>query len=99
MSDPYSPLEKSMREYTKDAAKIRAEAYAEAVAREAKEARAALRDRFAAAALSGMHAKNNYHAGISTPQERARLAYIDADAMMEEREKRSQVDMEARGYE
>ena len=62
-------------------------------------ARAELRDRFAAAALSGMHAKNNYHPGISTPQERARLAYIDADAMMEEREKRSQVDMKARDHE
>jgi hypothetical protein len=99
MSDPYSPLEKCRREFLEDAAKIRAEAHADAVAREAKEARAELRDRFAAAALSGMHAKNNYHPGISTPQERARLAYIDADAMMEEREKRSQVDMEARGYD
>jgi hypothetical protein len=104
MIDLYSQLEKSIREYTKNAVKIRAQAYADAVAREAadavareaKEARAELRDRFAAAALTGMHAKNNYHAGISTPQERARLAYIDADAMMEEREKRSQVDMEDR---
>ena len=99
MIDPYSPLEKCRREFADDTAQKRTEAYADAVAMEAKEARAELRDRFAAAALTGMHAKNNYHAGISTPQERARLAYIDADAMMEEREKRSQVDMKDRDHD
>jgi hypothetical protein len=88
MIDPYSPLEKCRREFADDTAQKRAELYA-----------AELRDRFAAAALSGMHAKNNYHPGISTPQERARLAYIDADAMMEEREKRRQVDMKARDHD
>jgi len=93
MSDPYSPLEKCRREFADDTAQKRAELYAAALR---DRFAAALRDRFAAAALSGMHAKNNYHAGISTPQERARLAYIDADAMMEEREKRNQADMEAR---
>ena len=75
------------------------ERYREDVDRRRVAERAELRDRFAAAALTGMHAKNNYHPGISTPQERARLAYIDADAMMEEREKRSQVDMKARDHE
>jgi hypothetical protein len=63
------------------------------------QAQSELRDRFAAAALTGMHVKNNYHSGISTPQERARLAFIDADAMMEEREKRNQTDMKARDHD
>ncbi len=76
-----------------------AQAREEARLAEEAKARTELRDRFAAAALSGMHAKNNYHPGISTPQERARLAYIDADAMMEEREKRRQVDMKARDHD
>jgi hypothetical protein len=51
------------------------------------EARAALRDEFAKAALTGMHARDGYDEGLSTPEKRANLAYIDADAMMKARER------------
>jgi hypothetical protein len=98
MIDPYSPLEKSMREYTKDAAKIRAEAYADAVAREAREARAELRDRFAGYALIGLLQAGGDLADCGR-DEIAREAWRQAEAMMEEREKRSQVDMKARDHD
>lgn len=73
--------------------------YQRCVAEEMERERAELRDRFAMAALTGMHARDSYDEGLSTPKQRARLAYIDADSMMEEREKRSQADMKARGHE
>ena len=44
-----------------------------------------LRDRFAIAVLQGMHARDSYDEGLSTPEKRARLAWIDADAMMKAR--------------
>jgi hypothetical protein len=50
-------------------------------------ARVALRDEFAKAALTGMHARDGYDDGLSTPEKRANLAYIDADAMMKARER------------
>jgi hypothetical protein len=46
-----------------------------------------LRDYFAAAALMGMHARDTFDPGQATPQKRAHLCYIDADAMLKEREK------------
>jgi hypothetical protein len=97
MSDPYSPLEKCRREYAEEAAKIKAEAYADAVAREAKEARAELRDRFAGYALIGLLAAGDHHA--YNRDEMAVEAWRQAEAMMEEREKRSQVDMKARDHD
>lgn len=45
-----------------------------------------LRDYFAALALSGMHARDSYDEGQSTPERRASLAYIEADAMLKARE-------------
>jgi hypothetical protein len=44
-----------------------------------------LRDWFAGQALTGMHARDEYDEGLATPQQRAKLAYIDADAMLEAR--------------
>jgi len=44
-----------------------------------------LRDWFAGQVLTGMHARDEYDEGLATPQQRARLAYIDADAMLEAR--------------
>jgi hypothetical protein len=44
-----------------------------------------LRDWFAGQALTGMHARDAHDEGLATPQQRARLAYIDADAMIEAR--------------
>jgi hypothetical protein len=44
-----------------------------------------LRDYFAAAALTGMHARDAHDPGLATPQQRAQLAYIDANAMLEAR--------------
>jgi hypothetical protein len=46
-----------------------------------------LRDYFAAKALEGMHARDTYDPGQSTPEQRAHLCYIDADAMLRERVK------------
>ena len=46
-----------------------------------------LRDWFAGMALSGMAARDVFDEGQATPQQRARLAYIDADAMLDESEK------------
>lgn len=45
-----------------------------------------LRDYFAAKAMQGMHARDTFDAGQATPEQRARLAYIDADAMLKARE-------------
>lgn len=45
-----------------------------------------LRDYFAAKALQGMHSRDTYDKGQATPEQRARLAYIDADAMLKARE-------------
>jgi hypothetical protein len=44
-----------------------------------------LRDWFAGQVLTGMHARDAHDEGLATPQQRARLAYIDADAMLEAR--------------
>ncbi len=44
-----------------------------------------MRDKFAAKALGGMHARDGFDSGQATPDQRARLAYIDADAMLRAR--------------
>ena len=44
-----------------------------------------LRDYFAARALQGMHSRDTFDPGQATPQQRAKSAYIDADAMLEAR--------------
>jgi hypothetical protein len=44
-----------------------------------------LRDWLAGQALAGMHARDSYDDGLASPKQRARLAYIDADAMIEAR--------------
>lgn len=44
-----------------------------------------MRDDFAAEAMSGMMARDAYDEGQATPEQRARLAYMEADAMMEAR--------------
>lgn len=49
------------------------------------EAGMTLRDYFAGQALGGMHGRDYYDPGQTTPEQRARLCYIDADAMMAER--------------
>jgi hypothetical protein len=41
-----------------------------------------LRDYFAGQALAGMHARDSFDDGQASPEQRARLAYIDADAMI-----------------
>jgi len=46
-----------------------------------------LRDYFAAKALQGMHARDSYDKGLASPEQRARICYIDADAMLKERAK------------
>lgn len=46
-----------------------------------------LRDYFAANVLQGFAARDVFDPGIATPEQRAKLAYIDADAMLKEREK------------
>lgn len=45
-----------------------------------------LRDYFAAMALQGMNARDTYDAGQASPYQRAKLAYIEADAMMKARD-------------
>lgn len=45
-----------------------------------------LRDHFAGQALAGMHARDTYDAGQDSPEKRARLAYLDADAMLAARQ-------------
>ena len=52
-----------------------------------KQPYATLRDRFAMAALTGMQANPHFDEGLATPEQRARVAYIDADAMLEARNK------------
>lgn len=44
-----------------------------------------LRDVFAAFAMSGMMARDGYDEGQATPKQRAKLAYIEADALLKER--------------
>lgn len=44
-----------------------------------------LRDYFAAKAMQGMNARDTFDAGQARPEQRARLAYIEADAMMKAR--------------
>lgn len=44
-----------------------------------------LRDYFAAKVLQGMAARDAFDSGQATPDQRARLAYIDADAMLKAR--------------
>ena len=46
-----------------------------------------LRDYFAAKVLQGMHARDSYDRGQASPEQRASLSYIDADAMLKAREK------------
>jgi len=46
-----------------------------------------LRDYFAGQVLEGMHARDTYDPAQKTPQQRAALAYLDADAMIAERAK------------
>lgn len=41
-----------------------------------------LRDYFAAKVLQGFAARDVFDAGLATPEQRAKLAYIDADAMI-----------------
>jgi hypothetical protein len=44
-----------------------------------------LRDYFAGLAMQGMMARDVFDAGQARPEQRAKLAYIEADAMMEAR--------------
>ena len=46
-----------------------------------------LRDWFARMALCGMHARVSYDEGLAKPEQRAHIAFIDADAMLKERDK------------
>ena len=45
-----------------------------------------LRDYFAAKAMQGFAARDVFDNGLATPYQRARLAYIEADAMIRARE-------------
>lgn len=44
-----------------------------------------VRDWFAGQALAGMHARDSFDIGQVTPEQRAKLAYRDANAMMKAR--------------
>lgn len=44
-----------------------------------------LRDYFAAKAMQGMNARDGFDAGQASPEQRAKLAYIEADAMLKAR--------------
>jgi hypothetical protein len=46
-----------------------------------------MRDLIAMFAIAGMNARDKFDAGQATPQQRVRLAYIEADAMIEQRSK------------
>jgi len=46
-----------------------------------------LRDYFAAQVICGMAARDCYDPGQATPADRASLAYIEADAMLEARKR------------
>ena len=41
-----------------------------------------LRDYFAGQVLIGMHIRDTFDEGLATPKQRARAAYLDADAMI-----------------
>jgi hypothetical protein len=47
-----------------------------------------LRDYFAGQVAAGMAARDLFDAGQATPQQRAAAAYLDADALLNERAKR-----------
>jgi hypothetical protein len=84
MTDPNSSLEKCKREYAEDAAKIKAEAYADAVAREAKEARDELRDRFAIQIVGSLILRMPLDIDQITPA-MCKAVWTIADAIMKER--------------
>jgi hypothetical protein len=44
-----------------------------------------IRDYFAAKVMQGFASRDVHDSGLRTPEQRAKLAYIDADAMMEAR--------------
>jgi len=44
-----------------------------------------LRDYFAAKVMQGFAARDSHDAGLATPQQRAKRAYIDADTMLKAR--------------
>lgn len=46
-----------------------------------------MRDHYAGLVLQGFAARDMHDAGLVTPEQRAKLAYIDADAMLKERAK------------
>lgn len=46
-----------------------------------------MRDHFAGLVMQGFAARDTHDAGLATPEQRAKLAYIDADAMLKERAK------------
>ena len=46
-----------------------------------------LRDHYAGLVLQGFAARDTHDAGLVTPEQRAKLAYIDADALLKERAK------------
>ena len=50
-----------------------------------------LRDYFAAKVMQGFAARDSHDAGLATPQQRAKLAYIDADAMLKARENENSI--------
>lgn len=45
-----------------------------------------LRDYFAAKAMQGMNSRDGFDVGQARPEQRAKLAYIEADAMLKARE-------------
>ena len=45
-----------------------------------------LRDYFAAKAMQGMNSRDGFDVGQAHPEQRAKLAYIEADAMLKARE-------------
>lgn len=55
------------------------------VAPQAPQRGMSLRDYFAAQVMAGMAARDSFDPGQATPQQRAALAYIEADAMLEAR--------------
>ena len=46
-----------------------------------------LRDWFAGQALAGIHARDYFDPGLASPEQRARICYLDADALLAERNK------------
>lgn len=57
------------------------------VAETAYDKNMSIRDWFAGQVLAGMHARDAYDPGQKTPELRAHQAYVDADAMIAERER------------